>query len=269
MNKTLYDFDDYREYLQQALPVSGPGRGARTRLADALGCQNGFVSLVLSGGAQFSLEHATVISRFLKHDADEEDFFLLLVHLGRAGSRELERYYLRKIEQIRERRREIKVRIKERSDLSENDRLLYYSSWHYTAIHMCLLSAGTRTRDSISGFLNIAPNKVSEVLNFLVQAGLAAQEGDQFISGPTRIHLPSESPLISKHHSNWRMRAVESLDHVSSQDLHFSSVMSISKDAAEKIRAILLQAIQDAEPVIREAKDETVVALTIDLFGLS
>lgn len=269
MEKTVFEFDNYRDYLKHALPVSGPGRGSRSRLAEALGCQNGFVSLVLSGAAHFSLEHAAIISRFLRHEADEQDFFLLLVHRERAGSKELETYYLERIKQILEKRREIKARIKEKSSLSDKDRQTYYSSWHYTAVHMCLLVPGIRTKEKISHFLNVRTQTVSEILGFLVYVGLAVQKGDQFVSGPTRMHLPADSPLISKHHSNWRMRAIESLDHSSRQHLHYSSVMSLSHDAAEKIRSLLLQAIQECEPVIRDAKEETVFALAIDLFGLA
>lgn len=44
--------------------------------------------------------------------------------------------------------------------------------------------------------------------------------------------------------------------------------MSISKAAAEQIRTILLQSIQAAEPVIREAKDEAVFVLAFDLFEM-
>lgn len=42
--------------------------------------------------------------------------------------------------------------------------------------------------------------------------------------------------------------------------------MSISKSAANEIKQIILKSIQDCEPVIKAAKDESVVALTVDLF---
>jgi hypothetical protein len=43
--------------------------------------------------------------------------------------------------------------------------------------------------------------------------------------------------------------------------------MSISDDAAEKIREVLLKAIQSVEPIMKEAKDQTLYTLNVDLFS--
>jgi hypothetical protein len=64
------------------------------------------------------------------------------------------------------------------------------------------------------------------------------------------------------------MQAIQSLDRPSPSDLHYSSVMSISKEAAEKIRDELLKIIQESEPVIKKAKDEAVYGWVMDLFEL-
>ena len=269
MAKTLFDFDDYRAYLKFALPVSGPLRGSRSKLAESLGCQSAFVSLVLGGNTHFSLEHSAKISRFLKLDEDEQDFFLLLVHLARAGSKDLEDYYKKRIEAIRRRRREIKERVVTTQSLSESDQLTYYSSWHFTAVHMCLMVPHLQERRSISTALQLPTDTVSSVLNFLTRTGLAEQRGDKFVCGPIRIHLPDSSPLVSKHHTNWRMRAVQSLDNRSHTDLHYSSVMTLSEVATERIRDLLLQTIQDSEPIIKDAKNEIVCALSLDLFQIA
>ena len=264
----VFDFTNYREYLKIALPCSGPNRGSRNRLAEALNCQKGFVSQVLGGRAHLSLEHGVRISKFLKHDPAEEEFFLLLLHLGRAGSVNLETFYRKRIAEILEHRNQIKDRIHSRSDLSESEQMTYYSSWHYTATHMCLMVPELRTRQSIGEFLGLPPEKVSEVLSFLEKCGLAQQKGTQYEGGPTRIHLPADSPIISKHHTNWRIKAIEALDRPKKENLHYSLIMSVSEEAAEKIRRILLDTIQHTEPIMKEAQDQTVYALNIDLFGL-
>jgi len=268
MQKSLYDCRDYRDYLKGALPISGEGRGSRNRLAEALNCNKGFISQVLGGSAHFSLEHAARISRFLNHDPEEREFFLLLVHLGRSGSKDLGEFYQTRMREILEKRKQIKERIRVRADLSEADQIRYYSSWHYTAIHMCLMVPELRTRKAMIGFLGISKDVVYPVLDFFVERGIAETRGNEFWSGPTRIHLPANSPLISKHHTNWRMRAITSLDQVRETDLHYSSVMSLSEESAAAIRAALLNAIQSVEPVIKSAKDETVYTLNMDLFSL-
>jgi len=267
-SQSVYDFMDYREYLKSALPVSGAARGARNRLAEALRCQKGFISQVLSGRAHFSLEHGVRICQFLKHDSSEEEFFLLLLHLGRAGSKNLEQFYIKRIQTIIENRKQIKERVRGKSDLSEAEQMTYYSSWHFTAVHMCLMIAELRTKSAMSAFLGISMDAIGRVLDFFLSSGLAKQAGDQFMVGPARIHLPADSPLVSKHHANWRMRAIESLDRQRSGDLHYSLVMSLSETAAETIRALLLSTIQNAEPILKEAADETVYVMNMDLFSL-
>lgn len=269
MTPTIYEFTDYREYLKAALPVSGEGRGSRNRLAETLNCQKGFVSQVLGGLTHFSPEHAIKISRFLSHDSEEEEFFLLLIHLGRSGSFDLSEFYKRKIKEILDRRKQIKGRIKTDQALSEADQTLYYSSWHFTAIHMCLMVPELRTRKAMSEYLGLSTEMVSRVLSFFVSRGLAEQKGGEYFSGPTRIHLPSDSPLVAKHHTNWRMQAIQSLDRQLPRDMHYSLIMSLSEEAAEKVRTILLNSVQEIEPVLKAAKDETVYALNLDLFNVS
>src|SRR5256885_723810 len=113
----LFGFNDYREYLVQALNAGGE-RGRRSRLAAALRCQPAFVSRVLAGDAHFSQEHGIVINSFLHHSDEESEFFMGLLDLGRAGSLVLRQYHQRRLETIRARRREIAERIGVKQSLS-------------------------------------------------------------------------------------------------------------------------------------------------------
>lgn len=268
MNSTVFDFNDFRAYLASALPTQGEQRGARSRLAEKIGVQKGFISSVLAGSAELSLELAYRISTFLSHTREEREHFLLLVQKSRAGSKELEAHYDEKIREVREKRREINERVKTTDKLEEVDQLKYYSHWIYTAIHMCLRAPETQTIPSISRYLKIPVAKVTEALEFFTRTGMAVKKADHFEVGPTRIHIASDSPFVSSHHRNWRFQSMQSIDRADREDLHYSLVMSISPDAALQIREILLKAIQTMEPTIRDAKDEGVYALTLDLFSV-
>ncbi len=76
---TIFDYKDYRKYVEMKLPITGAKRGVRTRLAMALSCQTAFISRVLHEEAHFSLEHAVVINRFLIHTDEESNFFILMI----------------------------------------------------------------------------------------------------------------------------------------------------------------------------------------------
>ncbi len=268
-SRDLFEFTDYRSYLQQALPVKGEERGARSRLAEALGTQSAFVSQVLGGLAEFSLEHGMKISRFLNHGKEEREYFMLLLHHGRAGSKDLRDHYEEQLRAIRTKRREVRERVDaKRPELSDADKALYYSSWQYAAVHMCLANPLTQSKKDLAERLGLGQTRVTKILEDLMSMGLARQEGARFIGSYGRLHLPSDSPLIAKHHTNWRTRVLQSLDDPAPQDMHYSVVMSISPKAAEEIRSVLLNAIQSMDPIIKEAKDEQVYVLAMDLFDL-
>lgn len=65
------------------------------------------------------------------------------------------------------------------------------------------------------------------------------------------------------------MQAIVSLDQQRANDLHYSLIMSLSEEAAEKIKGAFLQTIHEIEPILKAAKDETVYALNLDLFNLT
>ncbi|HWU43219.1 MAG TPA: DUF4423 domain-containing protein, partial [Bdellovibrio sp.] len=170
--------------------------------------------------------------------------------------------------QILSSRKEIQERVQAKNRLSEVEQTTYFSSWLFSAVHMCLMIPDLQEISQISRYLGISVGSARRVLDFLVEHGLAEYKGDRVIAGPARIHLSRTSPLVAKHHTNWRMRAIESLDEPKPSDMHYSLVMSASPEAAEKIRDILLDAIQKAEPVLKATQDEGIYVLNMDLFGV-
>ncbi|MGK5082379.1 DUF4423 domain-containing protein [Bdellovibrionota bacterium FG-1] len=268
MEKSLFDFRDYKTFLSQALATTGEKRGARSRLAQFLNCQTAYISQVLNGTVHFSLEHAVQISEFLGHTSEEAHFFILLVHLGRAGSKNLRAYYENQILQIATQREQIRERIHVRDTLSNEDRAIYYSSWHVAAIHVMLSISAFQTPRAIAQHLGLSHEIVEKHLKFLESIGLALREGERFRIGNARIHLAAESPWISKHHANWRMRSLQSLDLPSKNDLHYSSVITLSESDVAKIREILLAALEKAEPIVRKSAEETTYSLCLDFFKI-
>ncbi len=267
-NRTVFDCDDYRDYLSSVLPTTGALRGRRSQLATYLGCQSAFVSRVLGGIAHFSLEHTVRIATFLALGPTEERYFLLLAHLNRAGSKDLETYYRRQLEAILRERDRVSERIPAKRELSLDDQAKYYGAWYYAAIHILLLIPAYRTVPAIADRLRIPAPLVASSLDFLVSCGLAKQKGAEFLSTEHRVHLAADSPMINRHHANWRVRTLEGLDRATAASLHYSGPMSLSRDDFRKIRETLLSTIERLEPVIRASKDESLYCLAMDFFEL-
>lgn len=270
MNQTVFDYRDYKTYINELI-ASRPekGRGMKSAIAEAVGCQKAYVSQVLSGDAHFSLEQADSLNQFMGHSPEESHFFFLLVQLARAGKPSLRRYFEDQIRQVNEKRLVIKDRLKIKDTLSREDQATYYSAWYYAAIHIMLGIEKFQTKDALIKHLGLSQKKVTEVLDFLVSLGLARQSSlGRFEIGPTRIHLERDSPMISKHHTNWRMSAIRSLERASENDLHYSVVAGMSDEDAVKIRSMILKYIEETLGVIHASKDEGVHCFALDFFPI-
>ncbi|OUR96702.1 hypothetical protein A9Q84_10185 [Halobacteriovorax marinus] len=263
----IFEHLSYKSYMKKLLGTSGERRGARSRLAKYLTCQTGYISQVLSGETHFSLEHSIKINSFLEHDEEENHFFMLLVHYGRAGSSDLKKYYKQQINKILKERSEIKSRINEDATLSNEDHMEYYSQWYYSAIHVLVSIKGFQTKAKIKERLKIDNQSLNKVLSFLEKKNLIINKKGAYLIGPSRIHLSKDSPIISKHHTNWRIEALKSLEKDSIEsNLHYSCVMTLSKEDALKVKSILLNSIETVEPVLIASPEEEIYSMCLDFF---
>ena len=55
----------------------------------------------------------------------------------------------------------------------------------------------------------IPESVLAEVLQFLLDKGLLIKNGNHFKFGVDVIHVPHDSFLVSRHHINWRMKAIQ------------------------------------------------------------
>ncbi len=263
----LYDFNDYRQYLKSTFSGTGEGRGKRGALAIALNCQSSFLSQVFTDRAHLSLEHAIKVCDYLNFDEKESDYFMLLVQKGKAGNKKLENYFQNKLKKIKHARDQIDQRLKIKSDLSLEDQMTYYSIWYYAAIHIAASIPQLDTAEKISKYLDLNILVTKNVLSFLEAKGFLEFVNGVYVVGARRIHLKKGMPMLPRHHSNWRMKAIVSLDEEKDQDLHYTAVLGISKADVQLLRERLLKLLEEFEPVILKSPEETSVVLLLDLFG--
>lgn len=272
MGLEIYQFSTYKDYLSFKLGPDGMGRGAKTQLADFLPCQSGFISQVLNGDAQFSLEHAIRIAKFLSLPPKEEEYFMLLVHFEKAGSPELQDYYKTLIGKRRKDKETIRGRINAEDGPSLEDQAKYYSNWVYAAVHMASLIPEINTIHDIANRLRVEIAVVNEAVDFLEKAQILKKVDGRLRSGKVRIHLDKASYLINKHHANWRVEALKAIDqnkqHNKQRNLHYSSVFAMSRDDFEKIRTMVLDHISSTEEVLRPSPEEDLFVMNIDFFRL-
>ena len=267
LNKSLYEYSDYKLYLNEKIQASpAKGRGLKLKMAEYLSCQNTYVSQVLNGQPHFSLEQGAKLNSFFDHSKEEGKFFILLLHWARAGSEELKEFYQGEMNDIILKNSDLKKRTNVKNSLRDKDQDVYYSSWLYSAVHILVTIKEYQTVQSISKRLNLSKDKTMEILNFLTESGLLTKNENIYTSGNTRIHLSKDSPHIQRHHTNWRLRATHSIDLNESSDLHFSNVVSMSKGDIVRVREIFIKAIAEARSIVKDSAEEKLQSICVDFF---
>lgn len=262
----IYGARTYREFLRKSFPGKGDGRGRRGELARALKCQTSLISLVLTDRAHLNEDMAFATARFLGLGAAETEFFLLLYHHERAAGPALRQHYLSKIREAQAKREQVTERIGRAPTLSTDVQARYYSDWTYSAIHTAVMNPETRTLERLAQKLRLPPSLVEEQLKFLTEWKFVYQIGSVYEPGVTRVHLPSDSPFITQHHRNWHIEAMRAVGERRERDLNYSGALSLSRADAEKVRAILLDALTTIEKQIAPSPDEEIVGVAMSLF---
>jgi uncharacterized protein (TIGR02147 family) len=270
MRNTVFDYRNYKNYLNERI-INAPskGRGLKRKMATFLGCQTAFISQVLNQHVNFSLEQAIRLNEFWSHNQEESRFFLLLVQYERAGTLELQQFFEEEMKLILKKRENLKERLDIKDSLDDKNQLIYYSVWYYAAVHICLSIPDYQTPRRIAQYLGLPLKQIQEALEFLVETGLARQKGSRYEIGLTRIHLDKTSFLIRRHHTNWRNQAISSIDRNEHGDLHYSNVLSISREDIPRVKEIFVKAVEEAREIIKVSPEEEVQVLTLDFFTLN
>lgn len=270
INKNIYTHKTYKSFLMALEEENNRfSRGFRAKLAKTVGCNNAFISQVLNTHANFSLEQGLLISRYLNLTQDEESFFLLLIEHERAGTKELKQYFQKQILVLREKFLDIKDRVKSQFTLTAEMQATYYSHWYYAAMHMIVTIDQYRTVPSIAQALQLKPSVVKKVISFLLSTEMIIEKNEEFFSGPSYLHLDNNSPNIFKHHTNWRLAAINSLQNLDKGDVHYSTVSTMSAKDVEVLKEKLVQVVQDYVQVVsKSSSEEKMYSFGLDFFNL-
>lgn len=265
---SLFEAENYKHYLHSKVGKPGQRRGIKSAMARALNCQPTYITSVLYGAANLSPEQAEALNPFFAHTKDESQFFILLVMRDRAGTHTLKMHFQEQLDQILTTRLVLTKRLGQHNPLGEQSRGQFYSSWHYLAAQIALTIPTYQSHEKLSQALDLPPTLVAEVLQFLVEVNLIEKSGSKFLPLSTQIRIGNDSHHIRKHHTNWRIKAMESLDREGINDLHYSGVVSLSESDVVRIKDTLLTQLKENLNLIRESKEEKLYVLNIDFFNL-
>ncbi len=132
----IYHFLSYRQYLKECLESAGPRSGDKRRASEFLKVHTTFISQVVLGKADLSLDQAEKMNVFLNHAEEEGEYFLNLLIFERAADSTLKKRYENKLIEKQNQRVQIKDRLSGTSELAEKDQQKFYSSHLYGLLHV-------------------------------------------------------------------------------------------------------------------------------------
>lgn len=265
----IYALGDYREVIKEAMKLkSRKGRGQRAALSTFLRCQPTYISHVLSGRAEFSLEQVEAACRYFGFTITQQHYLILLVNWQRAGTKELKQYFRSLLDRSLQESREIKNVVGNKSHLSDKQRAEYYRTWRHAAIHMLLTIPDYNNVAKIAQQLRISESKVQETIEILHSSGLIQIVDNEIKVLHETLHLDRTDPEIQTFHTQHRLKALEALSEVKETDLHFSTFFSCAAEDLPKLKDALLKTIESLAAILKKSSPDTIGGLNIDFYEI-
>ena len=272
MNK-VFDFGSTSTFLSAILNDESTPRGTRSLLADHLGVQKTFISLLSSGKQSMSLEQALKIAKFFNLNRDETYFLVTLAQINRTSDPELIKIFESQKEKIISKHNKIANRIKVKESLDVADQQIYYSNPHYTFLHILSAIPGFQTIEKMAEVLHLDLDLTKKYLNFLITCNLVKKnekKPGEFQIGGMRIHLPKDSPLLPAFHTHLRNHAISRISKSQPDDVRYTASYALTKNQYKKIKDILLTSLENVEKsaALKGATPETLCVMNLDFYEI-
>ncbi|MGZ3793506.1 MAG: TIGR02147 family protein [Bdellovibrio sp.] len=265
----IFEQDDYKTIIKYWIRSKIENRrGAFKNLAGYLGVHATLVSQILSGTKDFSEEQLFATCEFLGIPKLESRYLWILLQIERAGSVTVKKHYVELKEQLQQQAMQITHRIEKDRVLTETEKAVFYSSWIYSAIHVATTLEKKIDFEFICTRFQIHPAKAREIINFLIEIQMIKEKEGRFYPGTTSTHLETSSPFIGKHHTNWRLKAIEASENLRDDELMYSANFSISNKDFKLLREELVQVIQRFLKIVKDSPGEDIAEFNLDFFRI-
>jgi len=262
----LFVTQNYIDIVREKLKQNKAIRGFQSRMAQAMGVHGSYLSRALKGEVHLTPDQAALLAAFWNLGSLETEYFLALVNLARAGTPTLQHLLKDEISDIKRRHQDLTERFRDQKVTEATE--LYYSAWHYSAIHLLLTVPGHDTVKMIAGRLSLRPTLVEDCLKDLEKCGLAEKEGTRWKGLKNNLHLPNASLWANVHHSNWRQKAIFKLQERNEEGVRFTGIHAISEKDFERIKNLFLDAIERTRKLAGPSPEEDIFYVSVDAFRI-
>lgn len=264
---SVFDFSDYRDFLSSWIDSHGTQKhGLKSKLAKQIGISSTLMSLILKGNKSLMPEQALPLCEQIGLNDLESDFFLLLVDYDRAGTQHLKNRIKKNLNKILHQAKQVSSRLKKDTELTEEKKAIFYSSWIFSAIRNLTAIDGYQTPQALSARLNLPITLVTESLDFLCENGLCVKKDSGYSFGPAVTFVPRDSHFVNQHHRNWREKSQQAMNLRSTNDLFITTPMTLSFSDVNKVQSVLLTAYENIMKIVKPSPSEQSYCLNVDWF---
>lgn len=263
----VFQFNDYKECIRSFVDFHKAQRGYQSLLAEAAGCQRAFISQALNSHVHLTPDHAVGLCQFWRLSDLETDFFMELVAYARAGTEAMRALSKRRLTNLRMRHADLGKKFSKASAQATTVHASYYSSWHYSAIHVLCSIPGYQTEDAISEKLGIPRLKTVRILSELQEMGVISKgPSGRWCPLKNDLFLGRDSVMTFNNHWNWRQKAIEDIQMGTEDSIHYTSLHALSRNDILEFKSLLINFISTTRELVAPSPEEEMVCITCDLF---
>jgi uncharacterized protein (TIGR02147 family) len=271
----IFRTTDYREIIKGLITnrkKTDPTFTAAT-LAQQIGVQKTYVSMVLRGEREFSSDQVFQICQEFQLNSEITDYILLLLEYARTGLAVRKKELHRRIGAIQLEQQNLKKHIKRKVIVPEpTDPLIaeyYLDPWTVIVHHFLIIPKYQKTPNLIRQKLGLTQTQMKTYLARLQKVGLIKLDSSGRIHEVSHesVHLSRNSPLCAPHLSLLRHITGIHLDKILlTKRLSYSSVFRANESTIGRIQDKLTGFLKEIEPMLESAPDEEVFGFNFDLF---
>lgn len=267
LSPRVFDFLEYRKFLQSLSLHWRQSGGRQTEFAKAMRCQPAYFSQVLKEKAHLTEDQALLLAEFLALATDETEYFLNLIRLDKAATPAL-KIYLENIRMtLQERFRELDGRLESKIERKDPDLIPYYSSdWLPAAIHIATSCKDLQTVEAIAKRFLVPENQVILHLEKLQRFGLVTNRKDRWLYSNGSVHFPKNSLFDALFQSNRRLLALGALKKRTHRDVHYSVIYAADGATQLKLKKQVIDFIERLHKEVEPSPAQDVYAMVLDLF---
>jgi hypothetical protein len=275
--QVLFRATHYRDFVQVCLDPLGNAKrtGTVQKAAAAMKCHPTFVSQVLHGKSEFSVDHAIAFARHVKLDETEEQFFVLLVEKCRAGNKATQEYFDKQLKKILIDREAMANRLPELRSAPIHENSPFLRDWIPQALHQVMQLPLDPSVEVLSDTLGLPKALVHNNLRLLEELGLAENfvtpKGLRWRVLESSLHLSKKSLASLKVHANWRSKLAQdqSAGLRKQGSVHYTAICNLSAADIESFAQELQQFLDTWRPKLAGSRHEHTCVFAIDFEILS